>query len=65
MRLGEKVRVSYFPAHPQTATMAADKEQGGYLKDAVAAGIFMASFVTFAVLWKYFRSRRTLPQSTP
>jgi len=58
MRLGDKVRVRYFPAYPKAATIATDKEQTGYLKDSVIAGISMATFVTIAVYWRYFRAKR-------
>jgi len=58
MRLGDKVRVRYFPAYPKAATIATDKEQTGYLKDSVIAGISMATFVTIAVYWRYFRTKK-------
>jgi hypothetical protein len=53
--LGEQVRVCYFPAHPQAATIVSDKEQLGYLKGGLLSGIFMATFTTLAVYWRYFR----------
>jgi hypothetical protein len=62
MRLGEHVRVCYFPDRPQAATIATDREQTGYLKGGVVSGIFMATCMTFAVYWRYFRARK---KSTP
>jgi hypothetical protein len=39
MRLGEEVRICFFPARPQYATIATDREQTEYLKSGVMAGI--------------------------
>jgi hypothetical protein len=57
-RLGEEVRVCYFPAHPQAATIASDRQQMEYLKGGVLAGIFLATFMTFVVYRRYFRVRK-------
>jgi hypothetical protein len=62
MRLGEQVRVCYFPAHPQAATIASNREQMGYLKGGVLAGVLLATFMTSAAYWRYFRVRE---KSTP
>lgn len=57
-RLGEQVRVYYFPPYPSVSTIATDKEQMGYLKGGVMAGLSLATFMTFAVYWRYFRAGR-------
>jgi hypothetical protein len=56
MRVGEQVRVCYFPAHPQYATIATYTEQTEHLRDGVMSGLFMATLGTFIVYWKYFRT---------
>jgi hypothetical protein len=63
-RLGDQVRVCYFPARPQTATIATDREQSGYLRSGVESGIFLATFMTLAVYWQYFRvSKKSTTQA--
>ena len=56
MRVGEQVKVCYFPAHPQYATITTYTEQTEYLRDGVMSGLLMATFGTFIVYWKYFRT---------
>ena len=57
MRLGDTVRVSYFPPYPKAATIATNKEQTGYLKGSVMAGFCMATFVIVAAYLRYFRTK--------
>lgn len=57
MGVGEQVRVVYFPAHPQYATIATAEEQRKYLEEGMMAGILMATFATFIVYLKYFRGK--------
>lgn len=64
LRLGEQMRVYYFPAYPQAATIATDKEQREYLRGGAMAGIAMATFVTIAVYWKFFRTRKNRTEQT-
>src|SRR4029077_6304792 len=49
MRLGEQVRLFYFPAYPQAATIVTEEQQTEYLKDGLMAGFAMATFITLAV----------------
>jgi hypothetical protein len=63
LRVGEQVEICYFPAHPQYSSIATYTEQTRHLRDGVIAGIIMATFATFIVYWKYFRT--TNKRSSP
>jgi hypothetical protein len=64
MALGDQMRVCFFPAHPQSATIATDKEQKEYVREGAMAGIAMATFLTIAVYWKFFRTRENQVEQT-
>jgi hypothetical protein len=63
MQLGKQVRVCFFPAHPQYATIATDREQTEYLRDGVMAGITLATLMTGIMYWRYFRAGQIAPRN--
>jgi hypothetical protein len=55
MGVGEQVRIVYFPARPQYATIATDQEQTKDLELGLMAGIVMATAGTLGAYLRYFR----------
>ena len=62
LRVGDEVRVEYFPRRPQIATIASRQEQNEALKGALVTGIILATIAT-AALWRvFFRRSRSVSE---
>ena len=60
MRVGDQVRLRYFPAYPELATIGSDADQSDALKDGVVRSVFVATITVLFVCLKEFRTSRKI-----